>query len=267
MSDIERKKEKSELAAIDSSGVPSSPGKVGTWLNAAVERLGGIEAAAEVADKSVKQMRRYLAGHEPPLFVAKALAEQSGLSLDSILDLPKGTDLAVVSQTEEAAPFPSKRAGGASSGIRTYYSADELGDEFVLVPRYDVKAAAGYGAVIHSEQIVDHLAFKAEWVRRQLRVNPEYLLLIEAMGDSMEDTISDGDLLLVNTQEPRIKDNAIYAISVNGDLIVKRVQRRLDGTIMVMSDNPRYRPEEVPPHTADQLRVIGQVVWHGGLVR
>ncbi len=83
----------------------------------------------------------------------------------------------------------------------------------------------------------------------------------------MEDTISDGDLLLVNTQEPRIKDNAIYAISVNGDLIVKRVQRRLDGTIMVMSDNPRYRPEEVPPHTADQLRVIGQVVWHGGLVR
>jgi len=135
------------------------------------------------------------------------------------------------------------------------------------VPRYDVRAAAGGGAVIHSEQIVDYLAFKADWVRSTLRLNPSWLLLIEAVGDSMEDTISDGDLLLVNTHEPRIKENAIYAISVNGSLLVKRIQLKLDGTLVVKSDNPRYDPEVVPPNEADQLRVIGQVVWHGGLVR
>lgn len=71
----------------------------------------------------------------------------------------------------------------------------------------------------------------------------------------------------MNTHEPRIRENAIYAISVNGNLMVKRVQLRLDGTLVVMSDNPRYEAEVVTPNDANQLRVIGQVVWHGGLVR
>lgn len=142
-----------------------------------------------------------------------------------------------------------------------------LNNDFVFVPRYDIKASAGAGSEIHSEQIVDYLAFKADWVRQTLRITPSSLLLIEAMGDSMEVTISDGDLLLINTAEPRIKDNAIYALSINGDLVVKRIQRKIDGTLIVKSDNPRYDTEVVPPHLSEQLRVIGQVIWHGGLVR
>lgn len=44
---------------------------------------------------------------------------------------------------------------------------------FVLVPRYDVAASMGNGAVIHSEQVVDHLAFREAWVRTELGANPK----------------------------------------------------------------------------------------------
>lgn len=252
MSDKSVGSDKGKQAGEPETAVASLPPDLETRLMEAIERVGGKDKAAEIMDKSEKQVRRYLGGHEPPLMAVASLAEASGLSLDWIV-FGRGEPIALI---EAKGHFP-----------HADQRARELMDEFVLVPRYDIRAAAGGGSVIHSEQIVDYLAFKSDWVRHTLRVPPSALLLIEAMGDSMEDTISDGDLLLVNTSEPRIKDNAIYALSVGGDLIVKRIQRRLDGTLIVKSDNARYDPEEVPPHMTDQLRVIGQVIWHGGLVR
>lgn len=146
------------------------------------------------------------------------------------------------------------------------HSADELGDDYILLPRYDVRAAAGAGAVIHSEQIVDYLSFKAEWIRHRLRRNPQYLLLIEAMGDSMEPLIADGDLLLLDTQIDHVRDNAIYALNIAGSLLVKRIIRRFDGGITIASDNDRYPAETLSATDAERIHVVGQVVWHAGVL-
>ena len=245
-------------------------------------KLSGMSAVS-VADRSgvpLKTLQNYLgAKSEMKVSVLVRLADALGVSLDWLATgRPPVHPVSRLAAFADAIPgdlqIPIGGRGpdlvahvGDKVLVAEVKSAAQLGDDFVMVPRYDVRAAAGGGAVIHSEQIVDHLAFKADWVRSTLRLNPAWLLLIEAVGDSMEDTISDGDLLLVNTHEPRIKENAIYAVNVNGNLLVKRIQLKLDGTLIVKSDNPRYDPEVVPPNEADQLRVIGQVVWHGGLVR
>jgi phage repressor protein C with HTH and peptisase S24 domain len=141
-----------------------------------------------------------------------------------------------------------------------------LGDEFVLLPRYDVQASAGAGALIHSEQIVDYLAFKADWVRDRLGRRPSDLLLLEASGDSMQPTIHHGDLLLVDRSTDHLRDSAIYVLANGGELMVKRVERRMAGGIVIRSDNARYEPETFSADEAEALRVIGQVVWHGGLL-
>jgi phage repressor protein C with HTH and peptisase S24 domain len=137
-------------------------------------------------------------------------------------------------------------------------------DEFVLVPRYDVRVSAGHGTLVHSDQVVDHLAFKRDWVVDRLRVRPDALALVQVVGDSMEPTLSDGDLALVHLAEQRLKDGAAYVIEVGGELRVKRIARRLDGSVLVKSDNPRYGDEEVSEEAAEHLRVLGQVIWHGG---
>lgn len=79
----------------------------------------------------------------------------------------------------------------------------------------------------------------------------------------MEPTIRHGDLLLIDTGEPRVKDNAIYALLIEGDLVVKRVQRKLDGTLVVRSDNDAYPPEEIPAAESARLGVVGRVRWFG----
>lgn len=136
-------------------------------------------------------------------------------------------------------------------------------DDFVMVPRYDVHGSAGHGVVIHSEQIVDHLAFRAEWVRNALGVSQKDLALISVKGDSMEPTLSNEDLILIDMRKGRIEDNAIYVLQHNGDLLVKRIQRKLDGSVIVKSDNQRYEPEMLGPEAANRLIVVGRVVWSG----
>lgn len=136
-------------------------------------------------------------------------------------------------------------------------------DGFVLVARYDVTGSMGNGHVIHSEQIVDHLAFRAEWVRTELGTSPNNLVLISAVGDSMEPTLRAHDLLLIDRSVLSVKQDAIYAFAVDGELRVKRIQRLFDGSLIIKSDNPEYAAETLTSAQAETINIIGRVVWSG----
>jgi phage repressor protein C with HTH and peptisase S24 domain len=127
---------------------------------------------------------------------------------------------------------------------------------FVFVPRFEVAASMGNGSVIHSEQIVDYLAFREDWVRTELCLNPKNLILISSVGDSMEPTLRTNDLLLIDRGAAEVKHDAIYAFAFNGELRVKRMQFRMNGVLIVKSDNPQY-------DDVDSIKIIGRVVWYG----
>lgn len=139
-------------------------------------------------------------------------------------------------------------------------------DGYLMVPRYNLKAAAGSGATIENEQIVDYLAFKGEWIRGKLGIrgeNPEEsLALIEAVGNSMAPRIEDGDLLLVNHADRDFRNGAIYVVEIDSALMVKRIERR-DSHIVLHSENTRYQPQTLSVADSRQLRFIGRVIWIG----
>jgi phage repressor protein C with HTH and peptisase S24 domain len=132
---------------------------------------------------------------------------------------------------------------------------------FAYVARYDVKGPAARGGPLRSEQIVDYLAFKKEWVRSRLNADPRNLLLIEAVGDSMAPTLEESDLLLVDLGEPGFRHDGIYVLRRENELAVKRLQRRPDGTLNIISDNPAYESSVV---ASDSVRIIGRVIWGAG---
>lgn len=144
--------------------------------------------------------------------------------------------------------------------------APALDPDLVLLPRFDVQASAGSGSMIHSEQVVDYFAIRRSWIRDRLRCAPENVVLIEAIGDSMEPTIGHGDLLLVDISAPKLRDSSIYVLSLDGELLVKRIERRLGGGIAVKGDNPRYDVEVFAADQVSLLTIVGQVVWHGGVL-
>ena len=144
------------------------------------------------------------------------------------------------------------------------YSGDELKKNgFTLVPRYDVQVSLGCGALVDNEQIVEHLAFKTIWLKKEMNLEPGRLALISTVGDSMYPTIREGDLLLVDLRRREVGDDAIYIIRRDSTLVAKRFQRLFDGTVSIKSDNPIYKEEVVPRETAKELNLIGRVVWIG----
>lgn len=135
-------------------------------------------------------------------------------------------------------------------------------ENFVFVPRYNVKAAAGAGARVELEQAVDRLAFRREWISRRLGVAQRNLALIEVTGDSMAPTMRAGDLLLIDLSDRTIRGGNVYVVRSGDELQVKRVQVRADQSVVLLSDNPAYPPEELARKTRPE--VLGRVLWVGG---
>jgi len=149
----------------------------------------------------------------------------------------------------------------AASKRSTVHGSEHNG--FAYVARYDVKGPGPRGEVLRSEQIVDYLAFKKEWLQARLHADPRNLLLIEAVGDSMAPTLDDSDLLLVDLGEPRFRHDGIYVLRRDNELTVKRLQRRPDGTLNIISDNSAYESSVV---ASDSVHIIGRVIWAAGRV-
>ena len=129
----------------------------------------------------------------------------------------------------------------------------------IAIPRYDeVRPSAGHGTIPTNEIPTTRVAFEKRWLN-DIGVQPSSAVILAAQGDSMEPTIRNGSPLLVDTSKTEVKSGFIYVIAVGDDLLVKRVRRRLDGLVELISDNSAYAPETLGPDTLQQLRVIGRV--------
>lgn len=134
--------------------------------------------------------------------------------------------------------------------------------DFAFVPRLDVKAAAGAGVLAETEEVSDFLAFRSDWLRR-MGISPKGARVLTNKGDSMEPTIRDGDGLLIDITIDRIVDNAIYVVVYSGLVLLKRVQVKLDGSVLLSSDNTAYEPEVVKQTEVEHLQIAGRLMWFG----
>lgn len=131
--------------------------------------------------------------------------------------------------------------------------------DIISIPYYpEVSAAAGSGALVYDENTVKHLQISSAIININTGDN---VCLINATGNSMQPVIDDKDLLLVDLSQKLITDEGIYVIRLDTTLVVKRVQKILNGIILI-SDNPQYPPREL---TADNFNendaaVIGKVI-------
>ncbi len=135
--------------------------------------------------------------------------------------------------------------------------------EFALIPRYRAEASMGLGVEAPaSDEITGHLAFKHVWLQKR-RLNPKFLTVIDAIGDSMYPTINDGDVLLVDLRQKEPIDNRIFVLRMNQQLYAKRLQFRPGSRLVVHSDNPHSPPFDVDTAESSGLDIIGRVVWAG----
>ena len=131
--------------------------------------------------------------------------------------------------------------------------------EHVMVPKLSVQLAAGHGAATPEvETATGFLAFRREWMQCY-GLQPGQVSAVDITGDSMEPMLSDGDTVLVDHRRNEAKQGKVFAVRVEDDLLVKRLQRQPDGGWLLTSDNESYEPVSMVHHAA----LIGEVVWRG----
>ena len=72
--------------------------------------------------------------------------------------------------------------------------------------------------------------------------------------------------IVFDKTERTFRNFGIYVIEARGERIVKRVQRKFDGSLILISDNAKYQPETIPAELAKEVNVVGRVVWRGGRI-
>lgn len=134
----------------------------------------------------------------------------------------------------------------------------------VVIPQFAATGSMGKGipADLEHDTVVSQVSVNKLWIRENLSSisSPSNLAMINGYGDSMEGTFNHGDVLFVDTGIDEIKMDAVYALNFDGELYIKRLQRRPDGSILMISDNAKYQPDVIQNGEKDKLQVLGRIV-------
>ncbi len=223
-------------------------------LQLVVQQWPSADRLAKATGVSPSAFRKWLNGQaEPRRDRLVALAGAAGVTVSWL------------AQGEGAEPDLRRLADRAHSS----QSSDGAGmlnpAQFRVLPARPEAAAAGSGEP-PAHVPTEFIGFRHDWLRATFGREPDDLILEIALGELMEPGIRSGDLLLIDTTDQTFRNFGVYVITVRGERLVKRVQRKFDGSLILISDNTLYQAEFIPVDLAKEVQVVGRVVWRGGQV-
>ena len=72
----------------------------------------------------------------------------------------------------------------------------------------------------------------------------------------MANYINEGDAVGIDISDVTPKENEVYALFLDGDLMIKRIFKEAGGVIRLSSDNKQYADKVVTPDNCDSLLII-----------
>lgn len=153
--------------------------------------------------------------------------------------------------------------------ILAWDDASELGEQYVLIPRLEVKASAGNGRINWQvDEKGQKQAFRKAWCDR-LGIKPDRAATIVAEGSSMEPRVRDGDSLVVDYRATDLVSGRPYVLSFGGEVYVKRVFKMPGGGLSIRSDNPDkvlYPDVNITSEDMRDVEIIALVVAVSGAI-
>ena len=217
-------------------------------LQLLAKRHGGQSALARALGRKKEQINALCRTKPMGDSLAEAIALEAGLPKDWLDSCRAEEDVEWASESARA----YSPASLAVSGTR-----------LITIPRFDVAGSMGDGRLIpdgHAD-VVEQITVSADYLGRAVAYShPHNLAIIAALGDSMTPTFNDCDLLLVDRGITEIRLDAIYVIQYEGQLYIKRIQRRPGAPMLMISDNKAYPPIEILNDTAGDLQILGRAL-------
>lgn len=146
---------------------------------------------------------------------------------------------------------------------------EKEGKHQVRIEVLNVYASAGNGEFLTGDLAGDIQAveFESEYFYNLFqRASEKGLAIVNVKGDSMEPTLTSGDLLFVDTTLNCYQGDGLYVFSLGESLYVKRLQRA-GRKLLVLSDNKFYEKWEVDASNEYEFFIHGKVEFLQGKIR
>tara|TARA_B100001059_G_C17751295_1_gene537314 strand:- start:239 stop:1069 length:831 start_codon:yes stop_codon:yes gene_type:complete len=147
------------------------------------------------------------------------------------------------------------------SNVKSVKATSQIGD-MCAVPVYNVYASCGFGAQNDTEYQLRTEFLPCLWLRR-FGLTEEDARIIICHGDSMEDTLSDGDEVLVDTRElDHPVKHGVYVVRIGKHVYIKRLKYDImaEGYNVISDNKEEYDSFIVNEEKLDEFAVIGKVV-------
>jgi len=156
--------------------------------------------------------------------------------------------------------FEGRSTTGSSLTARTEdKDIEKVAAGLGLVPIREIDLTLGMGATYLDVPVTETVRhFPLDWIRNYTRAAPENLLFAQGVGDSMEPTLRDSDLLLIDCSQDRLNmADKVWAIAYANCGAVKRLRPVPSGGVEILSDNPN-----VPTAVAHdgEVHIFGRIV-------
>ncbi|KAI2693111.1 S24 family peptidase [Pseudomonas sp. TNT3] len=195
------------------------------------------------------------AGSTSAELVAHMLATKAGKNLSD-----KAREMVLAAAAEADSPI----ANGQQHLPGNYAALRPTNDE-ILIPQYDIRAAMGHGQVPPEyNEAVRNLVVREEILREKgvTYTAASALAMITGWGQSMEGTINDKDLVIVDRGVKDFVGEGIYVMTWHQELYIKRVMRLDEENYRLISDNKHYENQTA---RIDDVTIHAKVlfIWNG----
>lgn len=145
--------------------------------------------------------------------------------------------------------------------VKTVNTVSQI-ENMCAVPVYNVYAACGFSTLNDAEFQLRTEFLPCEWLKR-FGLTEETARIIICHGDSMDDTLSDGDEVLVDIRrlEHPVK-HGVYVVRIGKHVYIKRLKYNImaEGYEVISDNKEEYDSFIVNEDKLNEFAVIGKVV-------
>lgn len=139
-------------------------------------------------------------------------------------------------------------------------SLEEKTEKFARIKYFKNLHTSAGGGALNDEEGFEYLLIDYAGLNTISRTAIENLHAINVIGDSMEPTLNDKEIILCDVSITQMENNGIYIINTASEgLLVKRLKKEEEG-IAIISDNLQYKEQWITPLNAQDVTIIGRVL-------
>lgn|GEM_PF-4669933 len=141
-----------------------------------------------------------------------------------------------------------------------FFGSNDESSDYMQIPWLEATASMGGGSLEVSKEVISHLSFRTDWLLS--KGSPAKMTVINVSGSSMDPTIADGSIVLID--ESKVTDlvnGKIYLVCYGGEIFLKRLKVDRGGKALALISDSDGSEKEIDPEA--YFTILGRAIWVG----